>query len=44
MCGVIGFIRTDFPKPHAVDAKRQLALMADAVVHRGPDDAGYWGG
>lgn len=44
MCGVIGFIRTDFPKPHAVDAKRQLALMADAVVHRGPDDFGYWGG
>ncbi len=43
MCGVIGFIRTDFPKPHAVDAKRQLALMADAVVHRGPDDFGYWG-
>lgn len=43
MCGVIGFIRTEGSSGFTVDAKRQLELMADAVIHRGPDDAGYWG-
>lgn len=43
MCGVIGFIRTDLSNADQGGAKQQLELMADAVVHRGPDDAGYWG-
>jgi asparagine synthase (glutamine-hydrolysing) len=36
MCGICGFTG---------DANRQaLRGMADAIVHRGPDDAGYWEG
>jgi asparagine synthase (glutamine-hydrolysing) len=40
MCGIAGFwlstsVRTD-------EARGQLQAMADAIRHRGPDDAGYW--
>src|SRR5690349_8150216 len=34
MCGICGF--TGAPD------RAVLARMADAIVHRGPDDAGYW--
>lgn len=40
MCGIVGFLggRWDWEaQPEAT-----LERMADAVVHRGPDDAGYW--
>lgn len=38
MCGFAGFLSS-----RAVDApQRVLKAMADAIVHRGPDDAGYW--
>lgn len=36
MCGICGF--TGAPAPDA------LRRMANAVAHRGPDDAGYWDG
>ena len=41
MCGLAGFFN-----PNAVDTEEemvsQLAFMADAIVHRGPDSFGYW--
>jgi len=37
MCGIAGFIGT------AVEDRQQvLRRMTDALVHRGPDDAGHW--
>lgn len=36
MCGICGF--TGAPE------RESLRRMADAIVHRGPDDAGYWEG
>ena len=39
MCGLAGFLGR--PGPLAVLAARGTA-MADALVHRGPDDAGVW--
>ncbi|MDA8232960.1 MAG: asparagine synthase (glutamine-hydrolyzing) [Magnetospirillum sp.] len=36
MCGICGFT--------GAHDRRLLQRMADAIVHRGPDDAGYWEG
>lgn len=36
MCGICGFTQTARGDLNALQA------MADAMVHRGPDDAGYW--
>ena len=36
MCGISGFTGASNP--------RLLEAMADAIVHRGPDEAGYWEG
>lgn len=38
MCGIVGWIKphTDFCRPRLVQA------MADSLVHRGPDDEGYF--
>jgi asparagine synthase (glutamine-hydrolysing) len=40
MCGITGFIQSgDF----TLDAAKAIATkMADAIAHRGPDDAGVW--
>ena len=35
MCGIIGFISTEEGIPH-----NMLIAMRDALLHRGPDDAG----
>jgi len=40
MCGFAGFL-----SPGSFDvptAEKQLKVMCDAIVHRGPDDDGYW--
>lgn len=37
MCGIAGFLDTSVYEPDAV-----LQRMADAIIHRGPDDAGVW--
>ena len=41
MCGIAG--RFNFDASHPVDL-RVLSAMADAIVHRGPDSAGYFHG
>jgi asparagine synthase (glutamine-hydrolysing) len=39
MCGILGFINTDLTRP----ADEQLArAMAAAIIHRGPDDEGFY--
>lgn len=39
MCGILGFINTDLPRP----ADEQIArAMAAAIRHRGPDDEGFY--
>src|ERR1043166_5105635 len=40
MCGICGVV-TFGPAPEQVD-EPQLRLMADTMVHRGPDDDGYY--
>ncbi len=40
MCGVAGFWR--WPAPSPEEAEAVLRRMADALRHRGPDDAGTW--
>jgi asparagine synthase (glutamine-hydrolysing) len=39
MCGVTGFVTTPAP---ADELTRDVRRMCDALVHRGPDDAGEW--
>lgn len=39
MCGIVGFVRNPGSAPIALD---DLRRMADAIVHRGPDDAGFF--
>ncbi|MGV3721923.1 MAG: asparagine synthase (glutamine-hydrolyzing) [Actinomycetota bacterium] len=38
MCGIVGFVNT---RPNA-QARQLLCLMSDSLVHRGPDDVGYY--
>jgi asparagine synthase (glutamine-hydrolysing) len=41
MCGLVGFLGGD--AFHANGEQRSvLKRMSDTLVHRGPDDAGYW--
>ena len=37
MCGIAGFIDPRTHEPEAV-----CKAMADALIHRGPDDSGYY--
>ena len=37
MCGIVGI----FSK-HPIDNPNRLLMMRDAMIHRGPDDAGAW--
>lgn len=39
MCGIAGFLQTSDPRVLPSDTAQ---LMAAAIVHRGPDDAGSW--
>ncbi|WP_419825879.1 XrtA/PEP-CTERM system amidotransferase [Sphingomonas sp.] len=39
MCGIAGIFHLDVPKP--VDPAR-VAMMTDAIAHRGPDGEGVW--
>jgi len=39
MCGIAGFIDTDMSLD---DKKKNLSLMLQTILHRGPDDAGTW--
>jgi len=39
MCGIAGLFYPETPKP--VDPAR-IAMMTDAIAHRGPDGAGVW--
>ena len=39
MCGIVGKIH--FDPEHSVDP-RQIRIMADSLLHRGPDDDGIW--
>src|SRR5262249_44295267 len=41
MCGIAGFLDLSRATPCA-DLERTAARMADALRHRGPDDAGVW--
>ena len=38
MCGIAGFVG-----PAVEDGRRKVEAMTDAIVHRGPDDAGWFG-
>ncbi len=40
MCGILGILH----RGKLGDASQRIVRMADAIVHRGPDDAGYWSG
>jgi len=41
MCGLVGFLGG--PLSHSErDGEALLQRMADTIIHRGPDDAGYW--
>ncbi|MGD9107963.1 MAG: asparagine synthase (glutamine-hydrolyzing) [Gammaproteobacteria bacterium] len=37
MCGIVGYINNT-----KLDDKAVIQRMVDALVHRGPDDSGYW--
>ena len=39
MCGIAGIVGLDSTVP---PRRRQLKAMADAIIHRGPDDDGYF--
>lgn len=39
MCGLAGYLS---PRPLGPDAGRTARRMAEAIVHRGPDDSGEW--
>jgi asparagine synthase (glutamine-hydrolysing) len=39
MCGIAGYLGAGSGRPAAMQV---LRAMATALVHRGPDDAGYW--
>src|SRR3989344_5047596 len=41
MCGLVGFFGGAASHGEAGD-EAMLKRMADTIVHRGPDDAGYW--
>ncbi|MCP4739270.1 MAG: asparagine synthetase B, partial [Bosea sp.] len=38
MCGILGILH----RGKLGDASQRIVKMADAIVHRGPDDAGFW--
>lgn len=40
MCGILGILH----RGKLGDAAQRTVRMADAIVHRGPDDAGFWSG
>jgi asparagine synthase (glutamine-hydrolysing) len=40
MCGIAGFVQ--FRPGGAAELQDRARRMADQLVHRGPDDAGYW--
>jgi asparagine synthase (glutamine-hydrolysing) len=39
MCGIIGFIEGTVG---SIDYQNVLRRMSDTLIHRGPDDGGYW--
>lgn len=41
MCGLVGFLG-GVAQQDAQSNESLLKCMADSIVHRGPDDAGYW--
>jgi asparagine synthase (glutamine-hydrolysing) len=41
MCGFVGFLDGDSSEDQ-VAAEAVLQRMAEAIIHRGPDDSGYW--
>lgn len=41
MCGLVGFLG-GLAQQEAQSNEGLLRQMADSIVHRGPDDAGYW--
>lgn len=40
MCGILGILH----RGKLADASQRIVKMADAIVHRGPDDSGFWSG
>ena len=40
MCGLVGYLTSAIGEAEV--ATGCLLRMADRIVHRGPDDAGYW--
>ena len=38
MCGIAGFLT----HPGSSDLSESVRIMADTLVHRGPDDSGVW--
>jgi asparagine synthase (glutamine-hydrolysing) len=43
MCGLAGFLgAAPLHAPLLAESRAVLGRMADAIAHRGPDDAGYW--
>jgi asparagine synthase (glutamine-hydrolysing) len=40
MCGIVGFV--DFGGHSREDARARVGRMADTIVHRGPDEGGYF--
>ncbi|MBL8495641.1 MAG: asparagine synthase (glutamine-hydrolyzing) [Rhodocyclaceae bacterium] len=40
MCGIVGFV--DFGGHAREDARARVGRMADTIVHRGPDEGGYY--
>lgn len=41
MCGFAGFLKGAWPNDEG-EVQSRLKAMADTIVHRGPDSAGYW--
>jgi asparagine synthase (glutamine-hydrolysing) len=41
MCGFVGYI-TDEPKSLNGEQIDELSAMTNRIVHRGPDDSGYY--
>ncbi|HEY6292914.1 MAG TPA: asparagine synthase (glutamine-hydrolyzing) [Terriglobia bacterium] len=40
MCGIAGFVQ--FRPSSAVELEARARRMADQLIHRGPDDSGFW--
>jgi asparagine synthase (glutamine-hydrolysing) len=42
MCGIAGILRSNLQAEYSVRDQRDIKTMTNALLHRGPDAAGFW--